>query len=301
MSQKPAALSLPPPDPRESWGLPAFGQLPSVVELDELTTRVIANNPSPLTLDGTNTYVVGAAGSGSAVIIDPGPSLEEHLETTKSVLAQHDAGCAYILVTHHHPDHAEAARDWAAFFGCKIAAFSPEVAGEDGLLIMDGTTIRVGELHIVTVATPGHCDDHLSFSLSNGALLTGDHILGRGTAMVAWPEGRMDAYLSSLRKVASMDPVALYPGHGPELRQDPLAVIDFYLDHRKYRETQILDALSEGTLAPSELVSLIYKEVDQRLWPAAELSTRAALLKLEAEGTVGSKQGKYYLKKEHHG
>jgi len=289
------ALPQPPPDPRDTWGLPAFGQLPPVAKLDELTTRVIADNPSPLTLDGTNTYVVGTAGSGNVVIIDPGPSLTNHLETTKSLLAQYDSSCSYILVTHHHPDHAEAAKEWAAFFGCKIAAFSPEVAGENGVLIADGTVIHVDELRITTVATPGHCDDHLSFSLPNGALITGDHILGRGTAMIAWPEGKMDVYLSSLHKVASMDPAALYPGHGPELRQDPLAVIDFYLDHRKYREAQILEALSEGPLTPPELVSSIYKDVEQRLWPAAELSTRATLLKLETEGAVLSKQGVYRL------
>ena len=144
----------------------------------------------------------------------------------------------------------------------------------------------VGGMPIRVVATPGHCDDHLSFRLDNGAVLVGDHILGRGTSVVMYPEGDLLAYLDSLRRVHDLGPSALYPGHGPEMREDPSAVIDYYLAHRRYRERQILEALRDGPAHPAGLVAAIYAGVDRRLWPYAEQSTRAALRKLAADGTV---------------
>jgi glyoxylase-like metal-dependent hydrolase (beta-lactamase superfamily II) len=260
--------------------------MPRTARLDDLVTRVLAPNPSQMALDGTNTYLLGRPGSGAAALVDPGPPDPDHLARVEASLSTMDAECDVILVTHHHIDHAEAALPWAAELGATVAAGSAAVAGPAGRVLRDGETVTVGGLPIRTVATPGHCADHLAFRLETGAVLVGDHILGRGTSVVTYPEGDLLAYLDSLRRVHELGPAVLYPGHGPELRDDPTAVIDFYLAHRRFRERQIVSALRRGPAAPDALVAAIYAAVDRRLWPYAEQSTRAALRKLEVDGAV---------------
>ena len=117
-------------------------------------------------------------------------------------------------------------------------------------------------------------------------MLTGDHVLGRGTSVVPHPEGDLVAYLESLRRVHDLGPDALYPGHGPELTEDPDAVLTYYRDHRHFREQQILAALADGPTTPRGLVERIYADVDRRLWSAAEASTRAALVGLHDRGEL---------------
>jgi glyoxylase-like metal-dependent hydrolase (beta-lactamase superfamily II) len=275
-----------PVDPRLGWGLPERGAMPRVARLDDLVTRVLAPNPSQMALDGTNTYLLTRPGSGAVALVDPGPPDPAHLARVRAAMSTLDAACEVILVTHHHIDHAEAALPWAAELGATVAAGSAAVAGPAGRVLRDGEVVTVGGLPIGVVATPGHCGDHLAFRLETGAVLVGDHILGRGTSVVTYPEGDLLAYLDSLRKVHDLGPAVLYPGHGPEMREDPSAVIDFYLAHRRFRERQILRALAAGPATPTALVATIYAEIDRRLWPYAEQSTRAALRKLEAEGTV---------------
>jgi glyoxylase-like metal-dependent hydrolase (beta-lactamase superfamily II) len=136
------------------------------------------------------------------------------------------------------------------------------------------------------VPTPGHTADHLAFRLESGAVLVGDHVLGRGTSVVTHPEGDVVAYLESLRRVHALGPAALYCGHGPELTEDPAAVLNFYLAHRAFREHQLLAALEQGATTVDELVAVVYAEVPRHLWPAAGQSTRATLAKLSAEGRV---------------
>ena len=278
-----------PVDPRASWDLPAFGTLPAIARVTEPLTRVVAPNASHMTLDGTNTYVVGQPGSGAAFVVDPGPNDPAHLERVRAALHGIDADCSGIVVTHHHLDHSEAALEWGKALGAQVSAASAEVAGPNGRVLSDGDTLAAGGIALTAVATPGHSADHLCFRLPDGGLLAGDHILGRGTTVVAWPEGDLAAYLESLRRVLDLGPDALFPGHGPELRQDPSSVISFYLEHREWREHQVRAALEEDeTLVarPADLVARIYAEVDPVLWPAAELSTRACLVKLAAEGMV---------------
>lgn len=285
-----------PVDPRLGWDLPAFGDLPHRVDLDEVTTRVLAPNPSPMTLDGTNTYIVGAPGAGEVGVVDPGPDDPDHLGAVEDAIGRRDAQPSLVLVTHHHLDHAEAAAGWAARWGCRVAAATPAVAGPDGIVVADGAKLEVAGLRLTLVATPGHTADHLAIRLPTGALLTGDHILGRGTSVVAHPDGNLEAYLDSLRRVLDLGPDVLLPGHGPELTEDPAAVVRYYLDHRAFRQRQILAALADGPATPRSLVEHIYAEVDPRLWPAAERSTRAALDALVADGRVSpDRQGRYAL------
>jgi glyoxylase-like metal-dependent hydrolase (beta-lactamase superfamily II) len=280
-----------PADPRATWALPAPGELPRTADLEPLVTRVLAPNPSGMTLDGTNTYVVGTPGSGQAVLVDPGPDDAAHLAAVTAALAARDARCVAVLVTHHHGDHAEAALPWGAHFGAPVAAATTAVAGPDGRVLDHGERLTVAGTTIDVVATPGHTSDHLAFRLESGAVLVGDHVLGRGTSVVTHPEGDVVAYLDSLRRVHDLGPSALYCGHGPELTEDPGAVLDYYLAHRAYREHQLLEALGHGPRTVDELVATVYAEVPRAVWPAAAQSTRATLDKLRAEGRVEPAQG----------
>jgi glyoxylase-like metal-dependent hydrolase (beta-lactamase superfamily II) len=275
-----------PADPRTSWALPAPGEMTRTVELEPLVTRVLAPNPGSMSLDGTNTYVVGAPGSGRAVLVDPGPDDPGHLAAVEAVLAARDAECVAVLVTHHHVDHAEAAQPWGAHFGAQVAAAGADVAGPRGRLLEAGERLAVAGTTIGVVPTPGHTRDHLAFRLESGAVLVGDHVLGRGTSVVTHPEGDVLAYLESLRRVHDLGPSALYCGHGPELTEDPGAVLDFYLAHRAYREHQLLAALGRGPATVDEMVATVYADVPRQVWPAAAQSTRATLAKLRAEGRV---------------
>jgi glyoxylase-like metal-dependent hydrolase (beta-lactamase superfamily II) len=277
---------IPPADPRADWALPAFGTLPRTADLEPLVTRVLAPNPSPMTLDGTNTYVVGEPGSGQAVLVDPGPDDAAHLAAVEEALTARDARCVAVLVTHHHGDHAEAALPWGKRFGAQVAAATPAVAGPGGRLLEPGERLALAGTAIGVLATPGHTADHLAFRLESGAVLVGDHVLGRGTSVVTHPEGDVVAYLESLRRVHDVGPSALYCGHGPELTQDPGAVLDYYLAHRAFREEQLMAALAGGPRTVDELVAEVYAEVPREVWPAAAQSTRATLVKLRAEGRV---------------
>ena len=282
---------LPPADPRADWALPAFGTLPRTADLEPLVTRVLAPNPSPMTLDGTNTYVVGEPGSGQAVLVDPGPDDAAHLAAVEAALADRGARCVAVLVTHHHGDHAEAALPWAAHFGAQVAAATAEVAGPRGRLLEPGERLTLAGTTFGVLPTPGHTADHLAFRLESGAVLVGDHVLGRGTSVVTHPEGDVVAYLESLRRVHAVGPSALYCGHGPELTRDPGAVLDYYLAHRAFREEQLMSALADGPRTVDELVARIYADVPREVWPAAAQSTRATLAKLHAEGRVEAAPG----------
>ncbi len=275
-----------PADPRSAWALPAPGTMPRTADLEPLVTRVLAPNPSPMTLDGTNTYLVGAPGGGQAVLVDPGPDDAAHLAAVEAALAARQARCVAVLVTHHHGDHAEAALPWGTRFGAPVAAATASVAGKRGRVLEPGEQLRLAGTTLGVVATPGHTADHLAFRLESGAVLVGDHVLGRGTSVVTHPEGDVTAYLESLRRVHDLGPSALYCGHGPELTEDPGAVLDFYLAHRAYREQQLLDALGQGAATVDELVATVYAEYPTQVWPAAAQSTRATLDKLRAEGRV---------------
>ena len=255
----------------------------SAVSLDELTTLVLAPNPSPMTLDGTNTYVLSAPGSAEVIVVDPGPDLAEHRAAVDAAIGQRSV--AAVVLTHHHADHAEAA-GWAAQWAAEAFAFSPELVTADVTPLRDEEVIARAGISLAALHTPGHASDHLCLRLvDTDAVLTGDHVLGRGTTVVAWPDGDMSAYMASLERLASTPAAVLYPGHGPPL-EDPAATISQYLAHRREREAQVLDALRAGDETPADVVTRVYADVDVALHPAAERSVRAHLDKLASEQAI---------------
>lgn len=253
--------------------------------LDEITRLVLAPNPSPMTLEGTNTYLLGAPHEGSVVVVDPGPDLLDHRRALDAAIADGDAEVAAVVLTHHHADHAEAA-GWADDWGAELFAFTPRLVPGEATTLGDGERLVRAGVTLEAVHTPGHCSDHLCLRVvETDGVLTGDHVLGRGTTVVAWPDGDMSAYMGSLERLAELDAEVLYPGHGPVLN-DPATVVAEYLDHRRDREQQVLNALRDGARTPPEIVVTIYADVDPALHPAAERSVRAHLDKLVAEGAA---------------
>ena len=242
-------------------------------------TCVLAPNPGPLTLDGTNTWVLAAAG-GRSVVVDPGPADAEHLDRVLASATEGGRRLATVLLTHGHADHAEGARALAERAAAPVRALDPACRlGDEGLA--GGDVVEVDGLEVRVVATPGHSGDSLSFVLpADGALLTGDTVLGRGTSVVAHPEGRLGDYLDSLRRLqdesAALGLRLLLPGHGPALGDLP-GVLAAYLAHREDRLAQVAAAVADGRTSVESVVALVYAEVDRALWPAAALSVAAQL------------------------
>ncbi|MDW6061566.1 MBL fold metallo-hydrolase [Streptomyces sp. FXJ1.4098] len=250
---------------------------------------VLAPNPSPMTLDGTNTWIVSEPDSDLAVVIDPGPLDDAHLKDVLATAEQAGKRVALTLLTHGHPDHAEGAARFAELTRTRVRALDPALRlGEEGLGA--GDVITTGGLELRVVPTPGHTADSLSFHLpADAAVLTGDTVLGRGTTVVAHPDGRLGDYLDSLRRLRSLtvdDGVStVLPGHGPVLN-DARGAVEYYLAHRANRLAQVETAVESGYRTPSEVVAHVYADVDRSLWPAAELSVRAQLEYLGEHGLI---------------
>ena len=253
---------------------------------------VLADNASPMTLDGTNTWVLREPGGARSVVVDPGPSSPAHLDAVRA--AAEDV--AVVLLTHHHLDHSEAAREFAESVGCGVRALDPAYRlGSEGLGA--GDVVAVDGLEVRVVATPGHTADSLSFVLpAERAVLTGDTVLGRGTTVVAHPDGELGAYLDSLDRLHALAETheleAVWPGHGPVI-DDALGALDYYIAHRHERLEQVRAALKQLGAAPHpegisvdelprRVVEIVYTDVDPVLWGAAELSVRAQLAYLQA-------------------
>lgn len=256
---------------------------------------VLAPNPNPMTLDGTNTWVLRDPGSSRSVVVDPGPSDPGHLDAVAAVAGD----VVTVLLTHHHLDHSEAAATFAERVGCGVRALDPAYRlGGEGL--HDGDVVAVGDLEVRVVGTPGHTADSLCFVLpGERAVLTGDTVLGRGTTVVAHPDGRLGAYLDSLDRLHALARAqeigAVWPGHGPVV-EDALAVLEHYISHRQERLDQVRDALAaiaeevgdpaaaHGDGLARVVVERVYTDVDPVLWGAAELSVRAQLEHLSRQG-----------------
>lgn len=242
--------------------------------------RIRANNPSPMTLTGTNTYVLVSRDDTSAVLIDPGPELAEHRENFLAEVG--DRRLAAIILTHQHADHSEmlgSVEQWAPEVPVyavleKFARLTPPIA--DGDMIAFGTDTAD---FMEVVATPGHTMDSISL-IHDHVLYSGDTVLGEGTSIVTHPEGSLGDYLDSLdRLLRRLDEGAysrIEPAHGPSI-ESPAKVLEYYRSHRLERIEQVRAALSQGATTASEVCDVVYHDVDPSVRGAAEQIVRAQL------------------------
>jgi glyoxylase-like metal-dependent hydrolase (beta-lactamase superfamily II) len=252
-------------------------------------TCVLAPNPGLMTLNGTNTWLIAEPGSPSVLVVDPGPDDESHL---RRVIGQAEAAgrqIARILLTHGHLDHSEGAARLAELTSAPVAAADPLLRRGDGSGLAPGDVLTDAGCEVWVVAAPGHTADSVCLLVpADGALLTGDTVLGRGTTVIA-EDGDLGDYLATLdrlRALADQERLGmLLPGHGP-LLADPAGVLDFYIAHRRERLAEIRAALDAGDRTEQQIVERVYADVDQALWPFARWSVQAQLRYLATRGEL---------------
>lgn len=254
-----------------------------------------AENPGPMTLDGTNSYILAAPGATGVVVADPGPLLEDHLAELAA------AGTVeLILITHHHGDHTDGSARLHELTGAPVRAALPEFC-HAGKALSDGELIQAGGLTIEVLATPGHTSDSLCFAVTRAddedpteqsaehVILTGDTILGSGSTVICHPDGRLGDNLESLAllrnrgiRTIGNTKVAALPGHGPVLA-DIAAAAKAYEEHRAGRITKVRNAVerlkADGTQAPdvAQVAAIVYGDIPENLQGAAHLSVEAQL------------------------
>jgi glyoxylase-like metal-dependent hydrolase (beta-lactamase superfamily II) len=262
-------------------------------QLEPAIARVLANNPSPFTYTGTQSYLIGER---EVAVIDPGPDLPEHLEALEEAIGGRPV--VAIMCTHTHRDHSPAAKPLADATGAPIVGCAPlalETVGPradasfDGdyspdLVLKDADSVTVDGRSIVAVATPGHTSNHLCFAYE-GALFTGDHVMGWSTTVVVPPDGDMAEYIRSLDKLRGRDDRIYYPAHGAPVT-NPQQYVRSLIGHRMQRERQILRLVSEQPRPISDIVANAYPGLDPRLVPAAGGSVLAHLVDLQRRGIV---------------
>lgn len=256
---------------------------------------LLAPNPGPMTLDGTNSYVLRGEPGQGAIIVDPGPDDHEHLSTLAAA-----GPVDLILITHQHGDHTDGIDTLHELTGAPVrAALAEYCRAADPLT--DNETITVGDVRVRVLATPGHSADSVCFVLPDdgpltdngaererrGSVLTGDTILGAGSTVIGIPDGTLRQYLASLERLAAWGSLTVLPAHGPTL-PDVAAISNEYLAHRRERLGQIRTALSRLGVSPSEadvdaVTDAVYPEVDRRIRFAAQHSVAAQLAYLREE------------------
>ena len=255
--------------------------------------RVLAHNPSAFTYYGTQSYLVG---SDEVAVIDPGPDLPEHIEALQKAIGGRPV--AAIMCTHTHRDHSPGARPLAGATGAPVIGCAPlalETVGPradaafDGdyapdRVLADGEGLDVDGKRITAVATPGHTSNHLCFAYE-GALFTGDHVMGWSTTVVVPPDGDMAAYMQSLDKLRGREDRIYFPAHGPAVT-NPQQYVRQLVGHRMQREKQILALVSERPREIPDIVANAYPGLDPRLTVAAGGSVLAHLVDLERRGVV---------------
>lgn len=253
-----------------------------------------ADNPGPLTLDGSRTYLVG---SDPAVLIDPGPVGAGQLELLQRLVGGRPV--SRVCLTHAHADHAGAARESAELLGCEVAASAETLArlGLTGRVLEDGEEIPVDEdtdgsgSRLRVLATPGHTADHLSYLwLPARQLFTGDLVLGSGTSVILHPDGDVGAYLASLERVMGENPTLILPGHGEPVAR-PAELLREYIGHRLEREAQIEAALSEGVRSVEAIRERVYGPLPPGVDRAADASIRAHLWHIETRSGLPHVEG----------
>jgi glyoxylase-like metal-dependent hydrolase (beta-lactamase superfamily II) len=264
-----------------------------VEQVEPGIARLLAHNPSAFTYFGTQSYIVGA---GKVAVIDPGPDLPEHVDALEAAIDGREL--VAIVCTHTHRDHSPAAAPLAKRTGAPIIGCAPlalETVGPradasfDGdyapdRVLGDGEALDIDGKPLVAVATPGHTSNHLCFAY-DGALLTGDHVMGWSTTVVVPPDGDMAAYMASLDKLRKRDDRIYYPAHGPAVT-NPAQYVRHLVGHRMQREKQILGLVGERRRAIPDIVANAYPGLDPRLVVAAGGSVLAHLLDLERRGLV---------------
>ncbi|MEM8616479.1 MAG: MBL fold metallo-hydrolase [Pseudomonadota bacterium] len=270
-----------------------------VEQVSPLIRRVIANNPGPFTFVGTGVYIIGR---GDVAVIDPGPNLPEHFEALKAALAGETV--KYVLVTHGHSDHSPLAKPLADWAGCSVHAKGcgePTAKGELGseddpdfspdICIGDGDIFEGPGWTLETIETPGHTTNHICFALrEENACLTGDHIMGWSTTIVAPPDGDMADYFASLDKIEARGFATLWPTHGSPVQGEGFveAFIKAYRQHRQDREEGVIAMLRAGESSIPKMVEAMYVGLEPRLFPAACMSLLGHMMKLIKEGRVRS-------------
>ncbi|NML06345.1 MBL fold metallo-hydrolase [Sphingomonas sp. G-3-2-10] len=264
--------------------------------LDALVTRIIAPNPSPYTYTGTETYLVGTS---DLAVIDPGPDEPAHLDALMQAIAGRPV--VAILCTHTHRDHSPAAAPLKVLTGAPIIGCAPLALSDSGpradaafdrdyapdRVLADGETLSGEGWTIEAVATPGHTSNHLCYALrENGALFTGDHVMGWSTTVIAPPDGDMAMFMESLAKLMAREQDRIYyPAHGDPVEK-PHRFVRGLIGHRKQREGQILRLLKEEVTEIPAMVARMYVGLDPRLNGAAARSVEAHLIDLRARGIV---------------
>lgn len=254
---------------------PAYGVLRPVTETASV---LLCDNPGPLTLEGTNTWVLRAPGSDEMVVVDPGPDDDEHIARIAGL-----GRIALVLISHRHFDHTDGIDKLVDATGATVRSAGSGFLRGFSAELRDGEVLDAAGLRITVLSTPGHTADSLCFVLDD-AVLTADTILGRGTAVIDAEDGSLAAYLDSLRRLQGLGRRTVLPGHGPDIA-DLSAVTAMYLAHRQERLEQVrqaLQALGDDATA-RQVVELVYADVDEKLWRAAESSVLAQLAYLRRD------------------
>lgn len=264
--------------------------------------RVIAENPSPFTLYGTGTYILGR---GEVAVIDPGPADGAHI--AKLLEALEGETISHILITHTHMDHSPGCRLLQAHTDAKSYAYGPHGAGklEQGVpveeggdmefepdeLLRDGDVLTGGDWSVECVYTPGHTSNHMCYQLRESkALFTGDHVMGWSTSIISPPDGDMGAYIASLERLLERDDTVYWPTHGPCI-DDPKPHVQAFIEHRLARERQIIDCIEQGVHRIEDMVPMMYTELPEFMYPAAARSVLASMEHLVGNGALKADGG----------
>lgn len=275
----------------------AFGpEMPAYSEIAPGVRRLVAPNPSMMTGPGTNTYLFGTK---AVAVLDPGPAISAHID---AIVERAAGALRWVVVTHTHPDHSPAAQLLAKRLDVELLGAAPPAHGHQDKTFVpdrelaDGDVLETDEFRLEAIHTPGHASNHVCYRHSAlDWIFTGDHVIDGSTVVIDPPDGNMQHYIESLRRLQAMQCTALAPGHG-EVIDDPDRVIDWIIAHRLQREEKVARAVADKPNHTShELVPHVYTDVDPKLFGWAERSLLAHLIKLEADGRAVSDHGRWRL------